>query len=451
MTSINTASKVTFLILSLLILCNTSFAIERPWSDWYQVEDEALNGIWFSWKCNSGKCDWRWDNRYTTEVKIRYTMRHVDATGNEKITSGERRLGTGSNESKEFSLSTKELKGVEVAIIEPKHTGPKATKYVPKSTAEVDQEKKQREEEYASEQQRRAEETARLAMRRAQEERRREDAEKIRKEEEDERREERRTAEREESRRQQEESDRKFQQMLTEGVQGIADSVVQGSAMIESARQQRYALEQQQREDNARRQREASQRQQDDYRRQKEADERRQRETLERIRADEERQRQAEQQRQALALAETERRQKAEKEEAERRKLEQARQSKTPLGRCKSGYHQDGFTLGGGEITLLACAEPVKSMGEQGVQWSISNNIGKQLRVTFDKYYIFSCNRETVIPANILLKPYETIHGTFFSGDLDLGDPLFPGDVCGSKGSTLKNIGVRNYRSKAEE
>jgi hypothetical protein len=146
---------------------------------------------------------------------------------------------------------------------------------------------------------------------------------------------------------------------------------------------------------------------------------------------------------------------KAAKMEAERqaklekqREVEEARQNRVPLGSCREGLHQDNYNLGGGKVTLISCAEMTKGLGEQGVKWGIANNTGNSLQVKFTKRYIFSCGKETKIKANIQLKPYQSINGGFFSGDADLGDPLFPDEVCGVKHSYLKRVGVTNFSHK---
>jgi flagellar biosynthesis GTPase FlhF len=111
---------------------------------------------------------------------------------------------------------------------------------------------------------------------------------------------------------------------------------------------------------------------------------------------------------------------------------------------CNKGLHQDNFTLGGGQVTLISCADTSKFMGNQGVKWYIKNNTGDKLSTVFEKIYILSCGRQKLIKANILLDPYEAINGGFFSGDLDLGDPIFPAEICGTKDSYLTRVGIQN-------
>lgn len=130
------------------------------------------------------------------------------------------------------------------------------------------------------------------------------------------------------------------------------------------------------------------------------------------------------------------------------REAEEARINRKPLGSCKEGLHQDNYNVGGGAVTLISCAEMTKGLGEQGVKWGIANNTGSKLQVKFTKRYIFSCGKEKKIKANIQLKPYQSINGGFFSGDADLGDPLFPDEVCGVKKSYLQRVGVSGFSHK---
>lgn len=249
--------KIAVPMLILTLWSSAAQAFNRPWSDWYQLKDEALNGIWFSWKCNDGRCEWRWDNRYKSEVKISYSFRLIDTDGAEKRNKGEQRLASGHLESVEFVLAAKELKGVEVEIIEPKYTGPKSSNYVPSSTREVDEEKRireaeaiaekervQRQQEYEAQQQREDEEfdrQQRLAQKRA--------------------------------------DDAEFREQILDFGRTVSNAAVQGSQKIENARMQRYALERAQAEEKQRREREDNRRQVEEQRRHREEQDRQRKKT----------------------------------------------------------------------------------------------------------------------------------------------------------------------------
>lgn len=348
----NILSRITLITVSLAVMYTsaTTHAFERPWSDWYQVEDQALNGIWFSWKCDKGTCAWRWDNRYTSEVKIRYTLRHVDTSGKVTTVVGDQRLTSGENESNNFRLPTNELKDVKVTLLEPKYNGPQSVKYVPGSTTEVDQAKKRRQDETAAQQR---EENAR-----AEEARERERQERQAKQE-------RREAERAEQARQDREDTR---QIWMNGLQGIQQSIYQAQQTYNNSVQQGIEIRENQRRERERQAREAeeSARRQ----RQAEADQRRQ---ADRDRAEESRrQREQEQERVRVAQAETERQERARRqqaEEQERRRAEQAeRERKKAEDEAK--WQVEDFTA-----TRWGCDELYRK--SNGVVATLTNSKGE--------------------------------------------------------------------------
>ncbi|MEI6208343.1 MAG: hypothetical protein WCP20_16305 [Desulfuromonadales bacterium] len=282
-----------------------------PWSDWYQIQDEALNGIWFSWKCDSDRCEYRMDNRYTTPVKIRYSLRLINSDGIQRKFSAEQRLATGVNESAVFALAaTRELKGVEVEIIEPKYTGPRSSKYVPSSTAEVDAEKKRQAAIIEAEaREAREREQVRLAHEREQAEEQQ-----------------RRREEREERRSR---DDAELNQIITSGIQGLGQQFNSGMQQlndIDRQNAQRQA-EQRRQQEEQRRENQRIQRQQENDRRERERVALLERQQQERARKAEAA-RQEEQARKEAAHKEEERK---EREEQERKQKEEEQRYTTPI------------------------------------------------------------------------------------------------------------------------
>ena len=209
------------------ILLDCTYAQAAEWSDWYKLEDKALNGIYFSHKkvCPSGNntsCSliWRWQNRYEDAVRIDYQITYETSAGT-KIKNGQLMLQSGVNESPVFVTNGKTLAGVSVGIIASEQAKAKAREEMARERQKNEERKIQDNEEA-----RRNEERARIAALQQQEHERRRIQEEKRQKEEDKRRDELRE-EQEQARIAQKQADRDaFNQQLVAGINQLGNTTV---------------------------------------------------------------------------------------------------------------------------------------------------------------------------------------------------------------------------------
>jgi len=304
------------LFLSLLLALPVSAVVDAShiWSDWYQLDDGALNGIFFSWRSIGDKQEWRWRNDYTGKVKIKYKLRYISNGTNGKIKEGTTPLESGENELKEFSIAASSLEGMTVVLVEPKFKGPRPKIAPPSSTAEVDAEKAQRlkeknernfreqkvradnerivlaqiQERNLQEQRRKAEEEAnqqaamqqqlleyqyQLDAEERREERKQQQREEEKRQEREEKRQEALEARRqaEDNRQYEQQRERNFNQALNNGLSSFQSSINQGAATLNNATQANRAATdyaRQQREERARQAAESQRTRQEDANRQ---------------------------------------------------------------------------------------------------------------------------------------------------------------------------------------
>lgn len=483
------ANYLLIVIISFSLHVSTAYGAEQDWTEWQQLKDNAYNGLYFSYKtdCVPGSavsCNlwWGFKNGYTKEVDIQYTIVYLASDDSKTTINASARLKPGVNELPEFKTVGRKLLSVAAEILvngtlRAKIDAEKAAKKAEEErqrreaerlAAEAAEEKRKQmaaeqeywrthPEEYQAELRRQRE--AWEEAERRDEARRREIAEQNRRD--DERRErEARRQEREQERERiaQEEREERRTQMIQNAIQDVGNHAVQTAQnyanttralneMVERNRQEQIEDERRQRE-AARLDREARENREREAQEERARNERLERERQEAERKERERKQAEELAKLAMLKAE------ADKRLEEQRQIEEARRNHKGLGPCNPGLHQSNFSKGNGEVSLVACAEKTKYLGEeQGVRWGITNNTEKHLSVQFQKMYIFSCGqgvtREQYVDARIELKPFQTIDGGYFSGDLDLGDPLFPAKVCGTKDASLYQVGVQNYTSSA--
>ena len=224
------SSKLVIIIAFLAVstmLFNFTYAQATEWSDWYKLEDKALNGIYFSHKkeCPSGNntsCSliWRWQSRYEGAVQIDYQITYETSAGT-KIKNGRLMLQSGVNESPVFAINGKTLEGVSVGIIASEQAKAKAREEVAREH-QKNEERKIRDNEEA----RRNQERARIAALQQQEHERRRIQEEKRQKEEDKRKDDLRE-EQEQARIAQQQADRNaFNQQLVAGINQLGNTTV---------------------------------------------------------------------------------------------------------------------------------------------------------------------------------------------------------------------------------
>lgn len=125
----------------------TAFCDDNEWSEWIALDDGQKKGLDFCWRNEESDRGsvllWRWNNRYTKAVKVKYKIKYVSGRAT-KVLERELVLEPGINDSPSFRIPGTALSSVQVGILQalrPKN--PNAPVY----TAEMEmQEKAEREQ-----------------------------------------------------------------------------------------------------------------------------------------------------------------------------------------------------------------------------------------------------------------------------------------------------------------